>query len=95
MSLKGITSCLGYQQITDLSASTALTIPSINGQKPTSATIICTAQAVRYRDDGTAPTATVGMPLPVNTVFHYDGNLANIRFIEQTAGAVLNVSYYA
>lgn len=95
MSLKGITSCLGYQQITDVSASTALTIPSINGQKPTQATIICTAQAVRYRDDGTAPTATVGMPLPVNTVFHYDGNLSAIRFIEQTAGAVLNISYYA
>jgi hypothetical protein len=95
MSLKGITSCLGYQQITDVSASTALTIPTLNGQKPTMALIVCTAQAVRWRDDNVAPSATVGMPLAVNTYFYYTGNLGNIRFFEQTAGAVLNISYYA
>ena len=95
MGLKSTTSCLGYQQITDLSASVGLTIPSINGQKPTLALIVPEAQNVRWRDDGVAPSATVGMPAVVGSSFSYDGNLANIRFIQSAHGAILNVSYYA
>jgi hypothetical protein len=64
-------------------------------QKPKFAIIVAETQAVRWRDDGTAPTASVGMPLPVLTEFLYDGDLTNIRFIQQTASAVLNISYYA
>lgn len=99
MNLKTITSCLGYQQITDVSASTALTVPSTdtNGslQKPVLAVIIAETQAVRWRDDGVAPSATVGMPLAVGGSFLYDGDLTKIRFFEQAGGAKLNVSYYA
>lgn len=91
MGLKNTTSCLGYQQITSLTASTALTVPP----GATLAVIIPETQAVRWRDDLTAPTASVGMPAAVGVVFNYDGNLKNIRFIEQTASAKLNVSYYA
>ena len=94
-----ITTCFGYQQITSLSASTALTVPTKGptglSQKPSYAIIIAETQAVRWRDDGTAPSATVGMPLPVNTEFLYDGDLTKIRFFEQTASAKLNVSYYS
>ena len=63
MSLKTITDCLGFQQITSLSSSTALTMPAagVIGQKPKIAVVHCEAQAVRWRDDGTAPTASVGM----------------------------------
>ena len=99
INIKGVTSCLGYQQITNLSASTALTVPTTdafgNKQLPTVAYVTCETQAVRWRDDGTAPTASVGMPLAVNTAFAYDGDLSKIRFIQQTASAVLNVAYYA
>lgn len=99
INLKGVTSCMGYQQITSVSASTALTVPSrdANGlnQDPTIAVIIAHTQGVRWRDDGVAPTASVGMPLPVDTAFVYDGDLNKIRFIEQAASAELNVSYYA
>ena len=91
MGLKSTTVCLGYQQITSLSASTALTVPS----GATMALIVPEAQAVRWRDDGTAPTASVGMPVAIGEALNYDGDLNRIRFIEQTASAKLNVSYYA
>lgn len=99
VNIKGITSCLGYQQITSLSGSTALTVPATdaygNKLKPTVAFIVAESQAVRWRDDGTAPTASVGMPLAVGEPFAYDGDLTRIRFIEQTASATLNIAYYA
>jgi hypothetical protein len=91
MGLKATTVCLGYQQITSLSASTALTVPSGS----TMAVIVAESQAVRWRDDGTAPTATVGMPMGTYVPLIYDGDLNRIRFIEQTASAKINVSYYA
>lgn len=81
---------VGYQQITSLSAATGLTIPSGSDM----AIIICETQAVRYRDDGTSPTASVGMPLATGTFMRYDGDLRVLKFIEQTASAKLNVSYY-
>jgi hypothetical protein len=91
MGLKSTTVCLGYQQITSLSASTALTVPS----GATLALIVPETQNVRWRDDGTAPTASVGMPIFVGASLSYDGDLKNIRFIQQAASATLNVSYYA
>ena len=91
MGLKSTTVCLGYEQITSLSDSTALTVPA----GATMALIVAETQVVRWRDDGTAPTASVGMPLAVGTSLSYDGDLKAIRFIQQTASATLNVSYYA
>jgi hypothetical protein len=91
MGLKSTTVCLGYQQITSLSSSTALTVPS----GATLAVIVPEVQPVRWRDDGVNPTVTSGMPLGVDTVLSYDGDLQRIRFIEQTASSALNVSYYA
>ncbi len=81
---------LGYQQITSLSAATALTVPT----GATTAVIVAEAQAVRYRDDGTDPSASVGMPMAVAFVLTYTGPLSKIKFIEQTSGAKLNISYY-
>jgi hypothetical protein len=84
----------GYQQILSLSSAQALTIPTTCGGPPTLATITAEAQAVRYRDDATAPTAAVGMPLAVGTSLTYQGTLSKIRFIEQTSGAKLNILFY-
>ena len=99
MNLKAITTRLGYQQITSLSAATALTVPTrdLNGlnQKPVIALITPETQAVRWRDDDVNPTASVGMPLAAGVTLQYDGDLTKIKFIEQTAGARINVSYYA
>ncbi len=90
MGLKQTTSVLGYQQITSLSSSTQLTVPKY----ATYCVIIAETQAVRWRDDGVAPTGSVGMPLATGVALLYDGNLAEIRFIEQTASAKINVAYY-
>ena len=99
MTLKAVTSCLGYQQISSLSSATGLTVPARDGignvQQPTFALIIAETQGVRWRDDGTAPTASVGMPLAAGVPLQYDGDLTKIKFIEQTASAKLNISYYA
>lgn len=99
MNLKAVTVCYGYQQITSLSASTTLTIPALtpagNNNKPLFALIVAEGQAVRWRDDDTAPTASVGMPLAVGVPLQYDGDLTKIKFIEQAVGAKLNISYYS
>jgi hypothetical protein len=98
MNLKAVTTCMGYQQITSLSSATNLTIPQTtpNGlnAKPVFALIVAEGQAVRWRDDGTSPSASVGMPLAVGIPLQYDGDLTNIKFIEQVGGAKLNISYY-
>lgn len=96
MGLKSTTNCIGYSQLTSLSSATALTVPvSANNHHPTLAIIVPEGQAVRWRDDDTDPTATVGMPLAVGQPLNYDGNLQNIKFIEQTSGAKLNISFYS
>lgn len=83
----------GYQQIIDLTNAVKLVVP--NGARW--ARIVAESQAVRWTDDGkTAPTAAVGMPLAAGAdPWIYDGNLGEIQFIQQAAGAKLNVSYYA
>lgn len=81
---------LGYEQITDLSSAAALSPPA----GAALALIVVEGQAVRWRDDGTSPTAGVGMTLAVGTLLEYGGSLSAIEFIEQAAGAKLNASYY-
>lgn len=98
INLKAITTRLGYQQITSLSSATGLTVPSVdkNGLncRPAIAIITPEGEDVRWRDDGVNPTASVGMPLAAGVTLQYDGDLTLIKFIEQTAGAKLNISYY-
>lgn len=97
--LKTLTSRLGYQQITSLSSATSLTVPSVDKQglacKPAIAVIIAETAGVRWIDDDSTLSSTRGMPLAVGVTFIYDGDLTKIQFIQQSAGAILNVSYYA
>lgn len=83
---------LGYAQLDDLD--TAIGLPSV----PALATcVILTAegQNIRWRDDGSNPTASVGMLLKTtDPAFFYSGSIRNIKFIEATAGAKLNIAYY-
>lgn len=99
INLKAVTTRLGYEQITGLSSAKGLTVPTtdLNGLscKPSIALIVAESTAVRWRDDGTAPTSTVGMPLATGVTLQYDGDLSAIRFIEQSASSKLNVTYYA
>lgn len=83
---------LGYQQVTGMSAATALTAipPGI---------VVCTLQAeaqnIRYRDDGVAPTGSVGNLLfaGLDPVL-YTGTVSALQFIQTSSGAILNVAFY-
>jgi hypothetical protein len=99
INLKAITVCIGYQQITSLTAAASLTVPQrdLSGlnQRPTFALITPLTAAVRWRDDGVAPTASIGMPLAAGVTLQYDGDLTRIQFIQNGGTAELNISYYA
>ncbi|HDR8930420.1 TPA: hypothetical protein QDA84_000413 [Burkholderia vietnamiensis] len=82
---------VGYQQITNLTSAAALT-PPVGARI---ASIQAEGGTLRYRDDGTAPTASVGMIISANGGVDYNGNLSAIKLIAATSGAIANVSYYA
>lgn len=93
---------LGAQLGLACEASTGLTVP-IGARY---AQIQAAVQNVRYRygeDSGanvattpTAPTTTTGMRLTANSELYCDvATLANMRFIAETSGALLNVSYFS
>ncbi len=94
---------MGYTQMAAGVASTATGLQSI----PTGARyvwIIPTTQGVRFRDDGTSPTASVGMPIAADQGVIYaamsaaassqDLTSVGFKLIEQSAGAIVNLSYY-
>lgn len=83
---------LGYQQIVTATLATATPLTAPAGA--TVAYIVVEGVDVRWRDDGVAPTATVGMLLPAGATLSYSGSLAVIEFIETAAGSILNISYY-
>lgn len=81
---------VGYQQITSLSSAVGLTVPT----NANVAMIQAESKGVRYRDDGTNPTASVGVQLASGSAFVYAGDLFAIKFIEESASAKLNILYY-
>lgn len=97
--MKSVTSCIGYQQITSLASATGLNVPTLSPEgltcSPSLAIIVPEGASIRWRDDGVDPTAAIGMPVSVGSTLEYDGDLSKVRFIQQSAGAVLNIVYYA
>ena len=84
----------GYLQVT-VTTVQSLTIPAACGSNPSLVVIKAETQAVRYRDDGTAPTVTVGMPVAVTDApISYEGTISALQFIAQTAGGVVDASFY-
>lgn len=89
---------IGYTQITVGGAAVGLGSGSL-GAIPVDtimALIEVEAAAIRWRDDGTPPTANVGMPLYPNQEFQYSvaGGFSQIQFIAQSGTATLNVTFY-
>lgn len=75
-----------------IASATALTIPSGALQ----AVVCASGNNVNYTYDGTTtPTASVGLPLLTNQCVQFSGAtvLANLKFIQQSATATLNVGY--
>ncbi len=88
----------GFQQITSLSSAATLTVPT----GAIGVMVQAESQNVRWRADGTAPTATVGhiiysgdppIKLDSGSVVEGAAMLAAIQFIETSASAKLNVTY--
>ncbi len=80
----------GFQQITNVSAAVGLTVPA--GARV--AVVQTTGQSVTWRDDGTAPTASIGSLVNAGDTLIYGGTLAAIKFIQTAASATLNVAFY-
>ena len=89
---------VGHCQMTSLATAKALTTANCSsGSVPVSATIaeICVGtQAVRYYDDGTTPTASVGIHVPAGTCFPYSGPIPSLIFIQEAASAVIDIIFY-
>jgi hypothetical protein len=85
---------LGYQQLTVGVAAVALTVPAGATQA------LCELEGnaeVRWRDDGVAPTAAVGMRIQPTASVSFSGRalIVALRFIRTAApDKLLNVSYY-
>lgn len=84
---------LGYQQLVLSGGAQSLTIPT--GKLPSMVLLEPEVKAVRCRDDGVDPTATVGFLLPVGvSPFQYSGTIGALRCIGTDTTAILNVLYY-
>lgn len=90
---ESITPVPGFQQLVVGAAAVALTLPA-KSPAANVVQIVVETNDVRYRDDGTAPTAAVGVLLKVGSILTYDGPLGAIQFIQVTAGATLDCAYY-
>lgn len=89
---------LGYQQISNaaLASAVGLTLPTLPaGSLGVGYVVIqCQGGTVRWRDDGTAPSASVGMTIPQGAELDYVGEPSAIKFIVSTGSPTLDVSFY-
>jgi len=96
--ITGIRRPLGYSQILNatLASSTGIVFPTTLAASPVGYAVIqCQGGAVRWRDDGTAPTATVGMTIASGAELDYVGDFYAIRFISSSGTPILDISLYA
>jgi hypothetical protein len=90
MPAKDSASAGAYQQMSVTTVVNLATVPS----QATYALIIPETNGIRWRDDGTDPTAGVGMPVAASSTLRYDGDLTKLRIVSQTGTATVNVSYH-
>lgn len=85
---------LGYFQFTVTTAA-PVSLPTIPAGAAYAVITLESAGAARWRDDGTAPTTAIGMPLAASASLPYTGaNLAALRLIGATVDVGANVTYY-
>lgn len=85
---------LGYCQ---LSVTTAVLVSTCSGGIPAGATlayIITETAAIRWRDDGPAPTTTAGNPLATGVQLTFMGNLTTLQVVAQTGTASVSIGFY-
>ena len=92
MKSKGFTQTTGAATAKDLATLAGGTIPT----GADVAYVQCETNSCRWRDDGTNPTAAVGMLLQTGTILIVTkGQWNNFKLIETTASAIINVTFYS
>ena len=87
---------IGYVQIAALGSGaggSGLPLSGLSGTA-TICLITCEGSGIRWRDDGVAPTATVGYPLNAGDSLIYSGTLTAFLMIPQTGNPVVDISFY-
>lgn len=72
-------------------------VPTDSQGRPANLVVLSvTTAAANWRDDGGAPTAAVGMPIPSSGAppYAYAGTMSAIQFIAQTGSPLLFASFY-
>lgn len=85
-----------YEQLTVSSSAVGLTASKYKpstGRPANLAFIRVAGGNVRYRQDGTDPTASVGVPVNVGETLNLEGDLASYKFIRQSVDATLDIEY--
>ena len=100
---------LGYCQLTSTQLSSAILlsaalasagcspIPTCGANEipcPIMAELCSEGVALRYRDDGVAPTSSVGMPINTSTCFQYAGPFAALQLIQAASSGILDLTFY-
>lgn len=92
---------MGYCQITSLSSAVAIVTASCStGSVPAQAIeaeICVSGAAIRYRDDGTSPTTSLGIPVGAGVCYPYsvsEGGFGALFMIQQTTGATVDIAFY-
>ena len=89
---------LGYQQLTNaaLQSAVKLTIPTMPSgiAGPGFVVVQCQGGAVRWRDDAVAPTASVGMTIPLGGELDYVGQISALQFVSSSGTPICDVSLY-
>lgn len=86
-----------YLKVTGLSAAKDLAAMGFSAGEiaaSVSLEIFAETQGLRWRQDGTNPTATDGMPIPAGTARNFGLPLAGLVFIESSASATAHVTLY-
>lgn len=95
--VSGTTGGAGVYTTSNPTTSNSASLTTGYTQETNYAIICSTTQAVNYRDDGQAPTATPGtggQPIAAGSCIPYNGNFNLLQFIQQTSGAIVGISYY-
>lgn len=64
------------------------------GRIPNLVVLFAETAAVRWRDDGAAPTAAIGMEIPAAATYSYAGTMTKLQFIAASGSPLLNAAFY-
>lgn len=86
---------LGCVQLASLGSATLLSSAGAIPNGTTFVFLTVEGQAVRMRDDGVAPTSSIGLLLPIGGPWPYSSlTMTNLQFIQTASSSVIDACYY-